>query len=63
MINEAMDYYGVPVADKIQEIETKVKKPLVELPYNLVQLAWTRVNELISKIDAQEDAKQEAHAQ
>jgi hypothetical protein len=63
MIQEAGEYYGKPVDEKVAEIETRMKKPLAELPYNLVQLAWTRVNELISKIDAQEDAKQEAHAQ
>jgi AAA domain len=56
MIEQATEHYGKPVVEKVKEIEGKMKKPLVDLPYNLVQLAWTRINELISQIEAEKKA-------
>lgn len=51
MIRETEAFYNGPVSEKIKEIETKVNKPIEELPMNLVQLAWSRINEVIPKED------------
>jgi acylphosphatase/archaellum biogenesis ATPase FlaH len=50
-IREMEAAYNGPVSAKIEEIETKMKKPIEELPFNLVQLAYARVNEVISKVE------------
>jgi hypothetical protein len=50
-IREMQADYNGPVDAKVKEIEDKMKKPIEELPYNLVQLAWNRVNEVISKVE------------
>jgi hypothetical protein len=51
MIRQAQAEFNGPVDAKVHDIENRMKKPIEELPYNLVQLAWTRVNEAISKIE------------
>jgi AAA domain len=56
IIREFEVHYNGPVSAKIQEIETKMKVKLEDLPFNLVQLAYTRVNDVISTIEAEKKA-------
>jgi hypothetical protein len=50
MIRQAQAEYNGPIDAKVKEIEDKMKKPIEELPYNLVQLAWTRVEAEMNKL-------------
>jgi hypothetical protein len=52
MIRQAEAEFNGPIAGKIAEIENKMKRPIEELPYNLVQLAWTRVSDTIKQMEA-----------
>ena len=56
MIRQAQAEFNGPVDAKVHEIENRMKKKIEDLPYNLVQLAWTRVNEAISALENQEQA-------
>jgi hypothetical protein len=53
MIRQAEAEFNGPIAGKIAEIENKMKRPIEELPYNLVQLAWTRVSDTIKQMEAE----------
>jgi hypothetical protein len=60
MIRETQSIYEAPVGvvspvdEKINEIENKMKKKIEDLPFNLVQLAYTRVNDLIKELSTVE---------
>jgi hypothetical protein len=57
MIRDAEATFNGPIAGKIKEIEDKMKRPIEELPFNLVQLAWKRIEETINQMESE---KQEA---
>jgi predicted RNA-binding protein with RPS1 domain len=58
-IDEAMDSFIKMIEEacklnedalvKVNEIEHKMQKSINELPYNLVQLAWSRVEQVINQ--------------
>jgi hypothetical protein len=55
--------YNGPVSAKIAEIEDKMKKPIEELPFNLVQLAYKRVNDVVSQVEQAQSEVDDARAQ
>lgn len=63
MCRQAEEHYNGPVTEKITEIETKMKRKLEDFPLQFAELAWKRVNELISQIEVAEEEKKAAQAQ
>jgi hypothetical protein len=63
MIREMQESYGGSVSEKVKEIEGAMKKPIEDLPFNLVQLAYKRVNDLISELEQAESEIKAAQAQ
>jgi hypothetical protein len=62
-IREMEAAYNGPVSAKIEEIEKKMKMPLEQFPFNLVQLAYTRVNDVISQVEQAQSEVDDARAQ
>lgn len=54
MCREIEAAYNGPVTAKINEIENRMNKSLEEFPLKFAELAFTRVNEVVSQVEAEE---------